>query len=151
RRNPQSKKVLNSDSLRRLEELAADCIRMAQDENADVSVRADCIRILGLMPPQQHGGDNVETLATFLSPDHDSQLQLAAVNALSEHTKPAVADHLLSVWQSLTPTLRTRVLDVLISRNEWVAALLAAVQSHAVQPSEIDAAHQARLSEYPDA
>jgi putative membrane-bound dehydrogenase-like protein len=150
RRNSRAKYALNAESRQRLDELAANCIRNAKDDKTDINTRADCVRILGLIP-QHHSSDHVDTLAEFLSPDHDSQLQLAAVNALSERSQPAVADHLLSVWQSLTPALRARVLDVLISRKEWVAALLAAIQAHTIQTSEIDAAHQARLSEYPDA
>jgi putative heme-binding domain-containing protein len=133
-----------------LDQLAANCIRTAKDDKAQVNTRADCVRILGRIP-EQHDSDHVDTLAEFLSPDHDSQLQLAAVNALSERSQPAVAAHLLDVWQNLTPALRARVLDVLISRKEWVAALLAAIQAHTIQTAEIDAAHQARLSEYPDA
>src|SRR6185503_14559108 len=37
-----------------------------------------------------------------------------------------------------------------LSRKQWVGALLAAIEAHYVSTSEIDAAHQARLSEYPD-
>ena len=53
-------------------------------------------------------------------------------------------------WRSLTPTLRARVLDVLLTRKQWVGPLLAAIEAHTVLTNEIDAAHQARLSEYPD-
>ena len=54
------------------------------------------------------------------------------------------------MWRSLTPSLRGRVLDVLLSRKQWVGPLLAAIEAQTVLTSEIDAAHQARLSEYPD-
>jgi putative membrane-bound dehydrogenase-like protein len=148
RRNQHSKDVLGKDSMARLARLATKCIGIAKDDSADVKTRVDCIRILGRSP--QHSGENVDTLAEFLSADHDSQLQLAAVDALAERNQPAVADHLLSAWHSLTPTLRARALDVLLSRKQWVGPLLAAIEAQNVLTSEIDAAHQARLSEYPD-
>ena len=148
RRNQHSKDILGKDSMARLEQLATKCVSIAKDDNADVKTRVECIRILGRSP--QHSADNIETLADFLSADHDSQLQLAAVDALAERSQPAVADHLLSAWRSLTPALRGRVLDVLLSRKQWVGPLLAAIEAHTVLTSEIDAAHQARLSEYPD-
>ena len=148
RRNSHSKDVLSKDSVARLQTLAEKCVDIAKDDSADVKTRIDCIRILGRSP--QHSGENVDTLAEFLSADHDSQLQLAAVEALAERSQPAVADHLLSAWQSLTPNLRARVLDVLLSRKQWVGPLLAAIEAQTVLTSEIDAAHQARLSEYPD-
>jgi putative heme-binding domain-containing protein len=132
----------------RLQKLAAKCAGIAKDDSADVKTRAECIRILGRSP--QHTAESIDTLADFLSAEHDSQLQLAAVDALAERNQPAVADHLLSVWRSLTPSLRGRVLDVLLSRKQWVGPLLAAIEANTVLTSEIDAAHQARLSEYPD-
>lgn len=148
RRNQHSKTILGKDSTARLQKLATKCASIAKDESADVKTRAECIRILGRSP--KPGADNIDTLTNFLSADHDSQLQLAAVDALSERSQPAVADHLLSVWRSLTPTLRSRVLDVLLSRKQWVGPLLAAIEAQTVLTSEIDAAHQARLSDYPD-
>ena len=131
-----------------MQKLADKCVSIAKDDSADVKTRVDCIRILGRSP--QHGAENIDTLAEFLSAEHDSQLQLAAVDALAERSQPAVADHLLSAWRSLTPALRGRVLDVLLSRKQWVGPLLAAIEAQTVLTSEIDAAHQARLSEYPD-
>ena len=148
RRNQHSKTMLGKDSMARLEQLATKCVSIAKDDSADVKTRAECIRILGRSP--QPSADNIETLADFLSAEHDSQLQLAAVDALAERSQPAVADHLLSAWRSLTPALRARVLDVLLTRKQWVGPLLAAIEAHTVLTSEIDAAHQARLSEYPD-
>ncbi len=148
RRNQHSKDVLSKASITRLQQLATKCVEIAKDDHANLKTRVDCIRILGRSP--QHTPDNIDTLADFLSADHDSQLQFAAVDALAERSQPAVADHLLSVWRSLTPALRARVLDVLLSRKQWVGPLLGAVEGHTVLTSEIDAAHQARLSEYPD-
>ncbi len=147
-RNPRSMDVLNKDSVKRLRHLTDECARIAKDDSNDVKTRVDCLHILGRSP--ERGGENLRTLADFLSPDHDSQLQLAAVDALAERSQPTVADQLLHAWRSLTPALRARVLDVLLSRKQWVGPLLAAIEAHTVQTSEIDPAHQARLFEYPD-
>ncbi len=147
-RNSHSKDVIDSNSLNLLQQIANECMRIAKDDHADVKTRVVCLHIIGGTP--QSTNENISTLAEFLSPDRDSQLQLAAIDALSEQSQPAVADHLLSAWRSLTPTLRVRALDVLISRKQWVAALLAAIQAQTVLATEIDAAHQARLTDYPD-
>jgi putative heme-binding domain-containing protein len=148
RRNQHAKEILGKDSMARLEKLAAKCVNIAKDDKADVKTRAECIRILGRSP--QQSVTNVDTLAGFLAADQDSQLQLAAVDAMAERSQPAVANHLLSAWRSLTPALRARVLDVLLTRKQWVGPLLAAIEAKSVLTSEIDAAHQARLTEYPD-
>jgi putative membrane-bound dehydrogenase-like protein len=149
RRNQHSKEMLGKDSISRLEKLANKCASIASDDKTDVKTRAECIRILGRSP--ERGSDQMDTLANFLAADQDSQLQVAAVDALAERSQPAVAERLLSAWQSLTPALRAHVLDVLLTRKQWVGPLLAAIEAKNVQTSEIDAAHQARLTDYPDA
>ena len=140
--------VLGKDSMARLEQLATKCAAIAQGRQRR---RKNPRRMHPHPRPlAAASANNIDTLADFLSAEHDSQLQLAAVDALAERTQPAVADHLLNAWRSLTPALRARVLDVLLSRKQWVGPLLAAIEAQTVLTSEIDAAHQARLSEYPD-
>src|SRR5206468_3664195 len=136
-RNPHSKDMLSKESRKRLQQVARQCIQIANDANADVKTRVESIRVLGQTPQQD--GDNIQTLADFLSAEHDSQLQLAAIDALADRSQPAVADHILGVWRSMTPAVRARALDVLVSRKEWVGALLAAIEAHNVSASEIDA------------
>jgi putative heme-binding domain-containing protein len=61
-----------------------------------------------------------------------------------------MANVLIGGWRSFTPAIRAHVLDVLLTRQEWVAELLSAVESNAVASAEIGAAHRARLAEYPN-
>ncbi|MEX0643253.1 MAG: neutral/alkaline non-lysosomal ceramidase N-terminal domain-containing protein [Pirellulales bacterium] len=149
RRNPRKADVLTSDSAAELQNLSVHCLHVAEDADADVATRAICIRIVGRTP--QLKISLVKGLVDFLSADHDSQLQLAAIDALAERNQPDLAQTLLSGWRSFTPPLRMHVLDVLLTRKKWVAALLAAVEGHTIMVSEIDAAHRARLTGYPDA
>jgi putative membrane-bound dehydrogenase-like protein len=148
RRSKSWSEVVSRDSVARLKRLTEECVRTAKDENADIKIRVDCLRILGHTP--QPTRENIQTLAEFLSAEHDSQLQIAAVDALAERNQPVVAEHLINAWRGLTPALRAKVLDVLLTRKQWVEPLLAAIESRTLQTSEIDAAHQSRLSEYPD-
>jgi putative heme-binding domain-containing protein len=125
------------------------CLVVANDEDAKVETRAMCLRVVGSSPHPDAA--QVQALGAFLSPDHNSKLQLAAFDALAQRDGPDVADVLLATWRTLSPTLRARALDVLMTRKQWVAALLAAVEAHTVTAAEIDAEHRSRLTEYPDA
>ena len=87
--------------------------RVANDADADVATRAVCIRVVGRTP--QPKTSHIQALGDFLSADHDSQLQLAAIDALAERNQPDVADVLLGAWRTFTPALRDRALDVLLS------------------------------------
>jgi putative membrane-bound dehydrogenase-like protein len=147
-RNPRKGEVLTEDSAKQLRKLTGECLNIAQRDDVDVKTRAVCIQIVGRSP--ETSDEDLRTLGSFLSAAHDPQIQLAAIEALADRAQPAVAEVLLGPWQSFTPALRGRVLDVLLSRKQWVAALLAAVQSQTVQAGEIDAPHRAQLVGYPD-
>jgi len=149
RRNPRKTDVLAGNSAQRLQQLAEQCLAVANDADADVATRAVCIRVVGRAP--QPKTSHIQALGGFLSADHDSQLQLAAIDALAERNQADVANVLLGAWRTLTPALRDRTLDVLLTRKQWVTALLAAVDAHTITAPEIDAAHRARLTTYPDA
>src|SRR5262249_38309821 len=140
---------LSPSSAAQLATITESCAAQAKHSDSDAKTRVDCIRILGRSPHEPK--DGIEILADFLSAENDAQLQTAAVDALAEQTKPSVADYLLNEWHGLTPALRAKVLDVLLTRKQWVGPLLAAIEAKNVQSSEIDAAHQARLTTYPDA
>lgn len=148
RRNSHQNTILSKDAIARLDQLTTECVRAAKDNSSDVKTRVDCLRVIG--HSLQRSGASIETLSEFLSADHDIQLQNAAIEALAEGNQPGIATHLISAWRSLTPTIRSRALDVLLSRKQWVGPLLAAVEAHTVLTSEVDPAHQARLNQYPD-
>ena len=83
RRNQHSKNILGKDSMARLEQLSTKCAGIAKDDNADVKTqRRMHPRARPLAPASS--ANNVETLAEFLSADHESQLQLAAIDAMAE-------------------------------------------------------------------
>src|SRR6185369_9342436 len=77
-RNPHAGDVLGKEATGRLQKLASECVTIAKDDGTNVKTRIDCIRILGRTP--EHVPANIETLAAFLSADHDSQIQVAAID-----------------------------------------------------------------------
>ena len=104
RRNPRKNDVLTSDAANRLQKLAEESMKVAEDAGADVDTRAICIRVVGCTP--QPESSHVKSLVAFLSAENDSKLQLAAIDALAERNQPEVADVLLDAWRTFTPALR---------------------------------------------
>jgi putative heme-binding domain-containing protein len=148
RRNPRKSEVLTQQSAAELQGLVEGCMRVADNQEAEMATRVDCLRIVGQAPHLRKSV--LKALQDYLAPAQDPRLQLAAIDALAERTQPEVAEMLLEGWRALTPALRARVLDVLLTRREWVAALLAAIKGQAIIASEIDATRRQTLTEYPD-
>jgi putative heme-binding domain-containing protein len=149
RRNPRKTKALSEDAAVALRSTIEDCMRIADEQRALLDTRVKCIRIVGGAP--QVRKSVVAELREYLSAEHDSELQLAAIDALSARNDAGLAEALLNQWRSFTPALRAHVLDVLLTRKNWAAALVAAIDEHTVAAPEIDATHRSRLAEYPDA
>jgi putative membrane-bound dehydrogenase-like protein len=148
-RNPKKAEILTPEAAKQLQSLTEGCMRITDDENAELATRVRCMRIVGSGPPARKSV--LEAVRSYLGAEHDSQLQLAAIDSLADQNDPALADTLIGTWRTYTPALRAHVLELLLARKQSVAALLAAIEARTILASEIDAAHRARLTSYPDA
>ncbi len=118
----------------------------AQTESVPLAQRVLAIRALQ--------GGNVASVIPLLRRILDSPsatpLKFAAIEALSAFEDPAIPSTLLAPWKSYTPETREKVLAVLLSQREWMAALLKALEEERIERASIDVTVQARLLEHPD-
>jgi putative membrane-bound dehydrogenase-like protein len=132
-----------SAHLKRLAKLFAAARQVAADDKAPLPNRSAAIGVLGRGP--DHQAEDVKTLASFLTPQAPAELQTAAVNALSHLSDANLPKLLLEGWKAYGPALRSQVLDVLFRRQEWVKAVLDAIEKKDILAIEIDAARRQRL------
>ncbi|HTU92230.1 MAG TPA: PVC-type heme-binding CxxCH protein, partial [Gemmataceae bacterium] len=114
--------------------------RLEQDDK----LRA--IRLLGR--GLDHQQEDMTRLAELLVPQTAEELQAAAISALGRLRSPRVPELLLRGWKALVPAQRRQVLGVLFSRDKWLSAVLDAMESKQIAPSEIDAVLRQRLLEH---
>jgi putative membrane-bound dehydrogenase-like protein len=119
---------------------------VAGDETRPAAERVAAVRLLGYGP-----ADALDALRGLLGPTTPSEVQLAAVRALSAHDGSRVADVLLAPWESYGPVARREVLEALFARPDRVKHLLQAVEQRRVLPAHLDAARVAQLRRHPDA
>ncbi len=119
----------------------------ALDADASVSQRVEAIRSLrlGIL------ADVKSVIDDLLQPAQPQQLQSAALDVLAAFDDGGVVRLLLDHWSGLTPTLRARAAETLLSRPSWVQALLDAVESGDVAVADIDPARIQLLMKHPDA
>jgi putative membrane-bound dehydrogenase-like protein len=89
--------------------------------------------------------DDFALLARLIAPQEPAEVQSAAAVAIFKLRRPHVAETLLANWQSHTPALRGQILDMLLSREDGSAALLAAVETGQVSASQLDARRRQQL------
>ncbi len=122
------------ESVQNLDELFAAARSLLNDPEADKIV---AVRVLGRGRERQK--EDVELLATLLTPRNSDDLQSAAIAALARLREPHVPELLLRGWRTYGPAMRENVLDALLRRDEWITALLENIERKALTIAEVDA------------
>lgn len=113
------------------------------DSRRAIAIRA--IRTLAFGEPQE----SMNTLLNLATSGQEIPIRLAALDALSRIASPEVSTKILDLYESQTPTIRRAMLDLLLSNEQNVGALLTAVERNQIKVSEIDPVRQGRLTKYP--
>ncbi len=133
----------------RLSQAFADARKLAGLETAAETKREAAIRLLGR--GGEHAAEELQFLATLLNSTGSVRLRNATLASLRRTPSPQVSELLLSGWKTQSPSLRGEILSVLLSREQWIIRLLAAIQQGAVQSSELPLADRQRLRQHPNA
>jgi putative membrane-bound dehydrogenase-like protein len=102
-------------------------------------VRLEALKVLGLLFIEKADTDTLDTAL------RDSSLRDAAIDALIAGDAPSVPDFFFPRWREFSPAQRERILNGLVSRGPWNDALLVAVQSGVVAPTEVSIPVRSRL------
>lgn len=106
---------------------------LAADESASPHLRIEMIRTLAELG---YAGSAEEFLRLAKS-DAPEMVRLAALESLSSFDYLNLAEEILAACPSFPERLRHRARDVLLSRKEWAAALLVAVDKKHIAAREI--------------
>ncbi len=101
------------------------------------------IRLLGRGLSEQDG--DIDRLGALLQPQIGILIQQAALAGLKRIRDRRVARVLLNGWRSYPPELRVDVLNVLLSRAEWIQELFGDVQSGTIAAVELGPLSQQQL------
>jgi putative heme-binding domain-containing protein len=122
---------------------------LALDERAAADQRLAAIELLG------HSDDEsaARTLQRLLEPQHSSEVQVAAVRALSQLSDVGAVSALLSRdrWLAFTPEVRETVLSVLLAGERHTQVLLDALEKGTIPPVSLSPSRRNRLRNHRDA
>ncbi len=116
-----------------LRRLVAQAEQTATDETASLPDRVQAIQLLTCSDFAVIKG----TLAKLLEPKRPPQLQSNVVRTLAAFRQTEVPELLVAQYRYLTPPVQAEIVDVLYSRPEWLDALLSALESKAILPSDL--------------
>jgi len=151
RQNDAGRKKLLAAAGGQTSELLASVIAAAKatavDSKVDDGKRAAAVQNLRLAGFKEAR----PLLEKLLQPGEPLAVQAAAIECAAAFRADAVADLLLDAWPALSPGLRTRAGETLLSRPAWLGRFLTAVEEGTVKAFEIPAARIDLLRRHPDA
>ena len=93
----------------------------------------------------------VQPILAKLLVAHDMpDVQSAAIESLAAFDDQNIAPLLLANWKSYLPDARQKVLNALLTNQEWMRALLQAAEDERIERTAFDPAARARLVDHPD-
>jgi putative membrane-bound dehydrogenase-like protein len=130
-------------SLSRLAAFFEAARRAVTDLQAPVAKRVQAVALLGRGLDLRR--EDRDLLALLLTPQTGESLQAAAVATLGKLDDPIAFQASLRGWKGYTPSLRVRVLDVLLRRADGSRAILDAMSQGFILPQDIPLTARERL------
>jgi putative membrane-bound dehydrogenase-like protein len=145
RQNKSLEKLADSNQI---ETAISKCRMQAANPKGEERQRIAAIAVLGRQPSQRDA--DLARLSELLSPQNSADIQSAALAGLGRMRGNRVADVVISTWPSLSPGLKSQVLDLLLSRKDWQSKLVKALEHGQIPLAQIDASRRLRLLENRD-
>ena len=122
-------------------------LRSASKTDEDYQTRISSIRLLGLAPYTEVRSI---LLAVISSSSEWRDYRLTALNALANSGDRNFGPDIMAHWPQLNSALRSRCVELMLTRPERIAALLRAVEKGQVEARELDAAQATQLRTHRD-
>lgn len=140
--------VTTRQRLTRLQdEVASQAAAFATQPDRPEAVRQAAIRLLGALARESEM--RRQELLALLEADLPPALHRAVLDAMHRQAAADWPTHLLAGWPKRPPARRSEIIDLLVRREEWTLALLAALGEGVVSPAEVSASIRQRLLQHP--
>lgn len=94
--------------------------------------------------------DEKKLLGELFAIDAAPELQFAALDLLGAYRDVDIAPWIIEKWSGMTPAMRDRAAQVLVSRAYWIQALFAALERNEILSQDIPAAARQMLMQHPE-
>jgi putative membrane-bound dehydrogenase-like protein len=121
---------------------------LAASSDTKDSLREPAIHLLGRDPVKQ--SNDLKLLASLVDQPLSARSQTAVFDSLKRLRNPEVPQTILAGWKQRAPSLRQSTIDVLLSRDDWMNALLDNIENGTVSANEISPANRQRLLKHPN-
>ena len=123
-----------------------EALAVARDAMQPVGARVESIHTLALFAEAR----DRELLFTLLGARQPPAINIAALAALGGFGDAECTERLIDSWDGAAPSLRSELLEVLLSRRDRALALIGALGQERLPLSALDSLRRRQLLEWPD-
>ncbi|MEQ8856867.1 PVC-type heme-binding CxxCH protein [Gimesia sp.] len=118
----------------------------ALDTRLPVKQRLTAIERLGFAPYAEVR----DVFSELLEPQQVNPVQVAAIVQLGQFPDQEIAALLINGWPKMTPDLRTKAAETLLTRAAWSGALIDAIEAGSIGRGDLSPARVDLLKQHPD-
>ncbi|MEK6248293.1 MAG: c-type cytochrome, partial [Planctomycetales bacterium] len=100
--------------------------------------------------PELAAAHDVRVIASLLTPKSAPRLQHEAVTGLAKIGDRQSYQYLFAYWNGYSPTIRSKVVDVLLNKPLWTKTLLEKIQTGSIPAAHINLTQRQRLLKHDD-
>jgi len=141
-------RIWRDDLAEQCVQFGADQFRVARNSEAGLHRRLAALEFLSVTPAPPVRLSR--SMADLLTPATPAEIQLLVVEAIAALADADTSQFLLADWKSHSPRIRTAITSKLLERPALSKQLLLRIQTDAITPSEIGAAHRQVLLNSPE-
>ncbi|MBD3676215.1 MAG: neutral/alkaline non-lysosomal ceramidase N-terminal domain-containing protein [Planctomycetaceae bacterium] len=124
-------------------------LKLTFNESLQIETRTKALRCLGNSLGVRD--EEIQQLTDLLQSGSPLPLQLAALEILSQRGGAETTGQLLQEWDSLAPTLRSKLLSQLMQRSSGMTQILTAVRENIISPTALSPSDRQRFLQHPSA
>lgn len=114
----------------------------------DARIRLAAIQLMG--EGLNDFGENLSSLLDLIDARTESRFMIAVIDVLKRGKDPQIADQVVARWDNAPPSIRPRLLDLLISRSVWTETLMEALEHNHISAKTLPAEVRQRLLTHAD-
>ena len=118
----------------------------ALNQKLKLPQRVEAIRRLGFSEYNKVKDD----LALLLEPQQYNPIQNASIQTLAQYKDVGIPELFIERWSKLTPALRSKAVETILSRSSWSTTFLDAIEEGQIGRGDLDPARVELLKQHPD-
>jgi putative membrane-bound dehydrogenase-like protein len=137
-----------ADPQNRLQGLYDDSLNMVLTDTLPERGRIAALRFRAYTPYAEAASGDV--LQLLFGTGQSEAVEFAGLDTLGRYANPGIPQRIFQAWPQLAPRVRSRAIDALLMRGDWIEYVLSALENGQLPPSDLSSPQMDLLRNWPE-